>query len=65
MQEHVSVLVRGKVYDLGQREGDVVRVAMRGEWPEVPWHMVERWRTRASYHRFGDAPWRDNAEYVA
>jgi hypothetical protein len=54
-------MIRGKVYDLGLREGDTVRVAQRGEWCAVPWHHVERWRPRASYHRYGTAPWQENA----
>jgi hypothetical protein len=61
MTRTVSVMIRGKVYDLGLREGDTVRVAQRGEWCAVPWHHVERWRPRASYHRYGTAPWQENA----
>jgi len=65
MQQPVSVMVRGRVYDLGFRDGDTVRVAMRGPWPEVPWRMVERWRPRESARVVGYAPWRPNPEYTA
>lgn len=57
--QYLSVLVHNRVHDLVQRVGDIVRLRPMYDEPTVSWADVERWRPRASFHRFGDAPWRD------
>jgi hypothetical protein len=58
MTHWCSVLAFGRTYDLAKRTAEGALVSMRGEWLLVPWRHVEKVRERASFHRFGDAPWR-------
>lgn len=53
------VLVYGRVIEQARRVGDDVVLNPRAPDHRVPWSIVERWRQRASFQKYGDAPWRD------